>query len=214
MIPVFSEHTLHQIKAVENLILSEVNVKAVDYITDDSEILVKKIKANFKTLGPKFGKLMKQLAAKIQNINQDGIKELEQNGSYLLTVMDKDVEITLDDVEISTQDIPGWSVFSDGKLTVALDINVTPALKEEGIAREFVNRIQNMRKDRGFDVTDRINLIVEKNSITNNAFVNFNEYICSETLSTLSVVDKLNNEDAIGVELLEGVSVLLIINKQ
>jgi len=213
MIPVFSDHTLAQIKAVENLILSEVNVKTAEYITDDSGILVKKIKANFKALGPKYGKLMKLLAGAIQNIDQEGIKKLETEGSYALTVSDQVIEITLEDVDISTEDIPGWSVASDGKLTVALDIDVTPKLKEEGIAREFVNRIQNLRKDKGFEVTDRIEVVVEKNLETNNALINFNDYICSETLASLTPVDKLEEKDIEEVELFEGVSITLIINK-
>jgi len=213
MIPVFSDHTLAQIKAVENLILSEVNVKTTEYITDDSGILVKKIKANFKALGPKYGKLMKLLAGAIQNIDQEGIKKLETEGSYALTISDQVIEITLEDVDISTEDIPGWSVASDGKLTVALDIDVTPKLKEEGIAREFVNRIQNLRKDKGFEVTDRIEVVVEKNLETNNALINFNDYICSETLASLTPVDKLEEKDIEEVELFEGVSVTLIINK-
>ena len=214
MIPVFSKHVLNQIKAVENLILSEVNVKAIEYITDDSGILIKKIKANFKALGPKYGKLMKQLAGAIQNIDKDGIKQLEINGKYPVTINDQIIDITLEDVEISTQDIPGWSVTSDGKLTVALDINVTHELMEEGVAREFVNRIQNLRKDNGYEVTDRIVLLVEKNPSSYNAFVNFNEYICSETLATLTIVDSLDENKAEEVELLDGVSVMLIINKQ
>ena len=157
---------------------------------------------------------MKQLASLIQAIDQDGIKQLENEGKYQIMVNDQEIDITLEDVEISTQDIPGWSVTSDGKLTVALDINVTDELKEEGIAREFINRIQNLRKERGFEVTDRINLLVEKNIISNNALINFNDYICSETLASLTLVDKLEHESIEDVELLEGVSVLLIIDKQ
>ena len=214
MIPVFSDHSLNQIKAVEDLILSEVNVKKVEYITDDSEILVKKIKANFKSLGPKYGKLMKQLAGAIQNIDQEGIKQLEKSGEITLTIDDNKFDITLEDVEISTEDIPGWSVATDGMLTVALDITVTTELQEEGLAREFVNRVQNLRKEKGYEVTDKINLIVEKNSSTENALLKYNDYICSETLASLSLTEKLEHEVVEEIELLEGISIILVINKQ
>jgi len=214
MIPVFSDHILNQIKAVEDLILSEVNVKEVEYLTDASGVLVKRIKPNFKALGPKYGKLMKQLAGVIQNIDQEGIKKLEDEGMLSLTIDDNNFEIALEDVEISTQDIPGWSVASDGKLTVALDITVTPELKDEGLVREFVNRIQNLRKDKGLEVTDRINLLVENNSLSDSALINFNEYICSETLAELNFVEKLEHDGVEEIELIDGVSVFLQITKQ
>lgn len=214
IIPIFSNHILNQIKAVEDLILSEVNVKEIEYLTDASGILVKKIKPNFKSLGPKYGKLMKQLAGAIQNIDQDDIKKLEDEGNLELTINDNNFEITIEDVEISTQDIPGWSVAVDGNITVALDITVTPELKNEGLAREFVNRIQNLRKDKGMEVTDRINLLVENNPLSVNALINFNEYICSETLAELNFVEKLKHDDVEEIELIEGVSVFLQITKQ
>ena len=214
IIPVFSDHILAQIKAVEDLILSEVNVKIIEYLTDDSGILVKKIKPNFKSLGPKYGKMMKQLAGTILGIDQDGIKQLEAEGSITLIINDENFDITLDDVEISTQDIPGWSVTNDGQITVALDITVTPELQEEGLAREFVNRVQNLRKDLGFEVTDRITLLVEKNELSDNALINFNDYICSETLANLNLIDKIETNEAKEAELLEGISVLLLIDKQ
>ena len=214
MIPVFSDNTLKQIKAIEDLILSEVNVKKVDYITDDSGVLVKKIKANFKSLGPKYGKLMKQLSGAIQNIDQEGIKQLEKVGEYTLTIDDNKFDITLNDVEISTEDIPGWSVATDGTLTVALDITVTSELQDEGLAREFVNRIQNLRKEKGMEVTDRINLIVENNPLSDNAFIKFNDYICSETLAKLSFSENIGQDCTEEVELLVGISISLLINKQ
>ncbi len=214
MIPVFSDHIHKQIIAVENLILSEVNVKTFEYITDDSGILVKKIKANFKSLGPKYGKLMKQLAGAISQIDQEGIKQLEKEGKYSISINNESFEITINDVEISTEDIPGWSVATDGQTTVALDITVTEELKEEGLAREFVNRIQNLRKDMDFEVTDKINLLVENNAITDASLINFNDYICSETLADLNFVDKIDLKDAKEVELLEGINVTLSIGKQ
>ena len=214
MIPVFSNHTLKQIKSVEDLIISEVNVKAIEYITDASGVLVKRIKPNYKTLGPKFGKLMKQLAGAINNIDQEGIKKLEDEGNYSIKINDDIFEISLEDVEISTEDIPGWSVATDGLITVALDITVSPQLKEEGLAREFVNRVQNLRKEKGLEVTDRITLQIEKNSKSDDAIINFNVYICSETLTDLSLVEKLEQKEAEEIELLEGISIRLIINKQ
>lgn len=214
MIPVLSDQSLRQIKSVEDLIISEVNVKEIDYLTDSSGVLVKKIKPNFKTLGPKFGKLMKQLAGAIQNIDQEGIKRLEDKGSYAIKINEDIFEISLEDVEISTEDIPGWSVTVDGPVTVALDITVTPELKEEGLAREFVNRIQNLRKDKGLEVTDRISLLIEKNSNSEDAIVNFNSYICSETLADISLTKELDNKDAEEIELVEGISIRLVINKQ
>jgi isoleucyl-tRNA synthetase len=214
MIPVFSDQSLRQIKSVEDLIISEVNVKAIEYLTDSSGVLVKKIKPNFKTLGPKFGKLMKQLAGAIQNIDQDGIKILEDNGNYSIKIHEDIFEISLEDVEISTEDIPGWSVAVDGAVTVALDITVTPELKEEGLAREFVNRIQNLRKDNGLEVTDRINILIEKNNKTENVIMNFISYICSETLADISLTEELDNKDAEEIELVEGIFIRLVINKQ
>ncbi len=214
MIPVFSDHILVQIKAVEDLILSEVNVKTIEYITDDSNVLVKKIKPNFKSLGPKYGKMMKQLAGAIMSIDQDGIKQLESSGNYSLDINGEKFEITKEDVEISTEDIPGWSVATDGQTTVALDITVTDVLKEEGLSRELVNRIQNLRKDLGFEVTDRIIVAIEKNELTDNSIINFNDYICSETLAELNLVEKNDVDKSTVVELLEGISVNMIIKKQ
>ncbi|MDG1135929.1 MAG: isoleucine--tRNA ligase [Bacteroidales bacterium] len=214
MIPIFSDHLLKQIKAIEDLILSEVNVKSIEYITDDSGILVKKIKPNFKSLGPKYGKMMKQLAGEITAIDQDGIKDLESKGTYTIKINDESFDITLNDVEITTDDIPGWSVAIDGQTTVALDTTVTDDLREEGLAREFVNRIQNLRKDLEFEVTDRITLEVEYNNSTDDALNNFSDYICSETLAELTLTDKLENSDSRVIELLEGISVNLVITKQ
>jgi len=214
MIPVFSDHILKQIKAVEDLILSEVNVKIIEYLTGDSGVLVKKIKPNFKSLGPKYGKMMKQLAGTIMSIDQDGIKQLEREGNYTLSINGDNYEITVDDVEISTEDIPGWVVAADGQTTVALDVTVTEELKKEGLSREFVNRIQNLRKDLGFEVTDRIVVKVEKSELISDALINFNDYICSETLADLEQVESIESADVKEVELLEGISVNLVISKQ
>ncbi len=183
MIPVSSEHLKTQIERVKDLILSEVNVKELQFIAEDSEILVKKIKPNFKTLGPKFGKMMKQIAAAINAFDADSIKRLEQEGVYSLNIDDKEIEITIDDVEILTQDIPGWAVSTVGNLTVALDITVTNELYKEGLAREFINRIQNIRKDKEFDVTDKINIDILKDDKIFDVINEYFDYICSETLT-------------------------------
>jgi isoleucyl-tRNA synthetase len=213
MIPVLNEHFKKQVQAVEQLILSETNIKSAEYLTEDSTVLIKKIKPNFKTLGPKYGKIMKQLSGMINGMKQSDIKKLETEGKFVFEIDGNRVEIGPEDVEISTQDIPGWSVASMDNLTVALDITITPELQNEGLARELVNRIQNLRKDKGFDVIDRINLIIERNPETENAIKQFEDYICSETLAKLKTVDKLDNENRDEVELIDGITVNLSIEK-
>ncbi len=212
MIPVLDEKFKQQVQAVEKLILSEVNVKTIEYITEDNGILVKRIKPNFKALGPRYGKLMKQIAAAVNSFNQDDIKKLEQEKEYKLTIDDREVVITLEDVEISTEDIPGWIVANQGKLTVALDISITPELKKEGLARELVNRVQNIRKEIGLEVTDNIKLFIEKNPETDEAFSAFNDYICSETLAKTEFVDKITDK-VFEQELIDGIKVKLAIEK-
>lgn len=213
MIPVLDEKFKRQLKDVEKLILSEVNVKEIEYITDDSGILVKKIKPNFKSLGPRYGKLMKQISAAINSFSQDDINKLEKEKEYKLVIDGQEVLLTPEDVEISTQDIPGWIVTNQGNLTVALDITVTPELKNEGLARELVNRIQNLRKDMGLEVTDRIKITIEKAPETYEAFDGFKDYIGSETLGEIVFTDKLEGDDVKELELIEGITVRLKIEK-
>lgn len=185
LIPVLNEKTKTQIEAVADLILSEVNVKAIEYIDDTSGILVKKIKPNFKKLGQVYGPRLKEVAAAIQKMNQDDINKLEKENSLALMLGNDSVTITPEDVEISSEDIPGWLVASEGKLTVALDIKLTEALKQEGIARDLVNRIQNLRKDSGLDVQDRIRISLQNNNAEVNAAVQaFEKYISEETQAT------------------------------
>jgi isoleucyl-tRNA synthetase len=204
MIPILNEHNKTQLQAVENLILTEVNVKGIEYLTETTGILVKKIKPNFKTLGPRFGKLMKPIAAAISSFTQDQIQHLEEEEIYKLLVEGEDVEITLNDVEITTEDIPGWLISSAGNLTVALDINITDNLKQEGLAREFINRIQNIRKDRDYEVTDKIRVQVEKMDYLQQAIENNFSYLCAEILAeSLDFVDKIEEEHRISVELTE-----------
>ncbi len=183
MIPVNNEQMKLQIEKIQDLILSEVNVKELSFITDDSDILVKRIKPNFKTLGPKFGKMMKQISATINQFESEDIRQLEQSGKASLTIDGQELEITIDDVEIITQDIPGWSVSTMGNLTVALDVTISDELFKEGVAREFINRVQGLRKDNNFDVTDKIKIeIINNDKIRGIIEENLN-YICSETLT-------------------------------
>ncbi|PLW97290.1 MAG: isoleucine--tRNA ligase [Marinilabiliales bacterium] len=213
MIPVLNKHFKDVVQAVEALILSEVNVKEIEYITEDSNVLVKKIKPNFKSLGPKYGKLMKQISAQIQQFGQDDIKKLEESGEMKFFIDENMVIINLEDVEIGTEDIPGWSVATQDHLTVALDMTLTPELENEGLARELVNRIQNLRKDKGLEVTDRISLSVEKTDATQDAFEAFKDYICSETLAQMELVDNIENNGFEEIELIDGIIVKLILKK-
>jgi isoleucyl-tRNA synthetase len=213
MIPVLDEHFREVVEAVEQLILSEVNVKEFEYITEDSGVLVKKIKPNFKSLGPKYGKLMKQIAARIQQFTQDDIHELEAAGKTTFTIDGQEITISMEDVDIITEDIPGWSVATQDHITVALDITMTPELINEGLTRELVNRIQNLRKDKGLEVTDRIHLTIEKSEDTFSAFEQFKDYICSETLAQITFSDHLEGNSIEQVDLVDGIRAKLKIEK-
>jgi isoleucyl-tRNA synthetase len=214
MIPVSDEAFRSRVESMKGLILSEVNVKEIEYLSEDNNLLVKKIKPNFKTLGPRFGKLMKSIAAVINGFGQREIKAIEAEGSYNIAVEAQELEILLSDVEIITEDIPGWVVTNLGNLTVALDITITEQLQEEGIARELVNRIQNLRKDNGFEVTDNINLTIEKKNGLMSAIENNFAYICSETLAEkLELSDTINNEEKVLIELTDDVSTHILISK-
>ncbi len=213
MIPISGTQMKQQIEQVKELILSEVNVKELEYITDDSEILVKKIKPNFKTLGPKYGKMMKQIAAAINTFDTEKICDLEKNGKITIEIDNHHIDINSEDVEIVTQDIPGWAVSSIGNLTVALDITITDELRKEGLAREFINRVQNLRKEKGFDVVDKINIqILNDKSIYSTINENL-DYICSETLAENLYWSDTENPDFEEIELAKDVKLKLIINK-
>jgi isoleucyl-tRNA synthetase len=213
LIPVTGDHIKDQLEKVSGLILSEVNVKELEYLDESAGFLVKKIKPNFKTLGPRYGKLMKEIAAAVGAFTQVEISKIETEGQYNLQINGENVEMYLTDVEIITEDIPGWVVANQGSLTVALDITVTNGLWQEGIARELVNRIQNIRKDRGFDVTDKITLDLQKNDQIEEAISNFNAYICSETLAeSLTVSDRmLHNSEML--DLTDEISVAIRVDK-
>ena len=202
MIPIINDYFVEQIEKVKQIIMTETNIKEIELISDSSNILVKKIKANFKVLGPKYGKIMKQLSTAIDKMSQKEIIELERNNEYILNVENTNITIYTDDVEIISEDIPGWLVANEGKITIALDINVTPELIEEGIAREFVNKIQNIRKDSGFDVNDRIKITIENQSEFNSAIIKHQDYICSQTLAkTIELVEKLEQNQINTVEI-------------
>ena len=183
MIPAKNAHQQSQIEAVKDLILSEVNIKNIDFLSKENNVLVKSIKANFKTLGPKFGAKMKAIAAGISAFSQEDIAKIETDGRYVLDIHGEKIEISLSDVEIITQDIPGWVVANEDDLTVALDTTITDALRKEGISRELVNRIQNLRKEQGFDVTDNIIVEIEKCDLLCEAAKSFHDYIVGETLT-------------------------------
>ncbi len=212
MIPVTNETMKAQIEKVSHLIMSEVNIKEIEFLSPDNDILVKNVKPNFKTLGKKYGKQMKQIQAYFANMSQGEIHRFEKNCGSRLDVDGVEIELTLEDALISTQDIPGWAVTSQDDLTVALDMTITSALMQEGLAREIVNRVQNLRKNGGFEVTDRIELFIEKNEKTDAAVKQFGDYICSETLATITAADALDDVEA--EELVEGISVKLKIQKR
>ena len=215
IVPVLNPHFQEQFEAVKNIILAEVNVKEVEFLTDTSGIISKKIKPNFKTLGPKFGKLMKQIAGAINQMQQPDIAELEKEGHFEISVGEEKIELSLDDVEIQTEDIPGLTVATEGQLTVALDITITEELKQEGIAREFINKIQNLRKESNFEVTDRINITIEKHNNFDIAVENYKTYICTQTLAnSLELVDNVNDADAKEVEIEKDATVKIFVKKQ
>lgn len=182
MIPAIDQQQKKHIEAVADLIKNEVNVKEVKFV-EGSGILVKKVKCNFRTMGKKFGKLMKGIAAQMNSLSQDLISELERNGSLVVSVEGQAVTVDASDVEIISEDIPGWLVSNEGNLTVALEVKMTDELIQEGIARELINRIQNLRKETGLDITDRIQVIVSPNEKTDAAITSFSEYIKGQVLA-------------------------------
>jgi isoleucyl-tRNA synthetase len=183
MIPVLNQDVAEQLMHVKDLILSEVNVKELELLTDGAGMLVKSIKPNFKTIGPKYGKQMKSIATLVAGFNQEDIASVESNGGWNGEIEGATITLDLADFEINAQDIPGWLVASEGGITVALDITLSDELKAEGISREVVNRIQNMRKDSGFEVTDRISVEIDTTETVEQAIKQFEAYICNEVLA-------------------------------
>ncbi|MGR6087638.1 MAG: isoleucine--tRNA ligase [Arcticibacter sp.] len=214
LIPVDEPGLQEKIESIKNLILAEVNVKDIAFISGDENILVKKAKPNFKVLGKKAGALMKSVADKVTQMSQDDIRAFERDGRFQLELDNGPFQIDLDDAEISSQDIPGWEVNTMGKITVALDTDISPELRKEGLARELVNRVQNLRKEKGLDVTDRISLIITEHPDVRPAIEGNMDYICNETLtSTLSIVSNIPNNDSDELELEEQIRVRATIKK-
>jgi isoleucyl-tRNA synthetase len=200
LIPVENETKNEQLRKVENYILSEVNVKEIEYVTDTAGIVTKKAKPNFKALGPKLGAMMKSAKAVFENLSQEQIIQLERDKKLTISIEDKQLEITTDEVEIISEDIPGWIVTNLNQLTVALDINLTPQLLAEGNAREFVNKVQNLRKDKDFNVTDRILVEINKVDKFADALNLYKDYICNEILAEqITENDSLDQYDEIDV---------------
>ncbi|WP_349978169.1 DUF5915 domain-containing protein, partial [Phocaeicola dorei] len=194
MVPVVDEEQKMHIEAVKDLIMNEVNVKEIKFVDGAAGVLVKKVKCDFKKLGPKFGKQMKAVAAAVAGMSQEAIAELEKNGKYTFMLDGAETVIETTDVEIFSEDIPGWLVANEGKLTVALEVTVTEELRREGVARELVNRIQNIRKSSGFEITDKIKVALSKNPQTDDAVNEYNTYICNQVLAnSLELVDEMKN---------------------
>lgn len=214
MVPVLNKEFNERLKLVENLILSEVNVKELDYLLHDDGVFSKKIKPNFKALGPRYGKHMKAIAVAFSEMKSEDIETLEQGNTYELTIADQTIQIGLEDVEITSEDIPGWLVSSMGGVTVALDISITEELKEEGIARDLVNKIQNLRKLKNLEVTDKITVQIKSDILIDSAINNNLNYICSETLAT-SLEVKANIAESAGelVEVNDEISAVIALDK-
>ena len=192
MIPIVDEEQRTHIEAVKTLIMNEVNVKEIKFVDGAAGVLVKKVKCDFKKLGPKFGKQMKAVAAAVAEMSQEAIAELEKNGSYTFVLDGAEAVVEAADVEIFSEDIPGWLVANEGRLTVALEVTVTEELRREGVARELVNRIQNIRKSSGFEITDKINITLSKNTQTDDAVNEYKDYICNQVLATsLTLADEV-----------------------
>jgi isoleucyl-tRNA synthetase len=199
MVPVLDDSQRDMINTMSDLILTEVNVKNLKIVSNEEGVLVKRIKPDFKKLGPKFGKNMKAVANQLQNIDQHSIAQLEQHGELVIDLAGQQATILLEDVEVISEDIPGWLVANEGNLTVALDVTITDELRQEGIAREIINRIQNIRKGRNYDITDKIILTFEPNEATNTAIESYKEYIGRQVLASNITIQPLDNTDNIEV---------------
>jgi isoleucyl-tRNA synthetase len=212
LIPVLDPFMKQQLEKVEDLVKSEVNVKEVQYLIETEGFIRKKIKPNFVALGKKLGAKMKAVSTALSQFSQEDISRLEKEGQFCLSIAGEDLILQLNEVEISSEDIPGWTVASKGALTVALDITITTELEQEGNAREFVNRIQKIRKDSGFELTDRITVIVAANNGLKESLAQFKDYICAEILADeLELVGELDSGTEIEVN---DVSLKVIVSKK
>jgi isoleucyl-tRNA synthetase len=217
LIPVLNASMKNQLQKIEDLVKAEVNVKQVEYLDPDNTFIRKKIKPNFVALGKKLGPRMKAVSAVLAGFTQEDIARLEKEGQYNLSIEGEPVILQITEVEISSEDIPGWTVASKGSLTVALDVTVTPELEAEGNAREFVNRIQKIRKDSGFELTDRIEVKVMAANGIRESLTQFKDYICAEILADkLEIVAEIPDEtlpSAIGIEV-NDISLKAIVSKK
>ena len=211
MIPILNTKMQENIEGVSDIILSEINVKEIEFLGEDSDFLTKKIKPNFKRLGPKFGKDMRLIAAEISKFTDNDIKKIEKQGCFKIN---ENITLDISDLEITSADIPGFLVATNDGITVALDINLSDKLKEEGLAREFINRIQSLRKDNGFEITDKVEILVEKNDALKTAIKNNFTYICEETLATHLDFDKVEISNSVEVELIDEITAKISIVKK
>ncbi len=202
LIPVADDRQRQDLEAVKDIILNEVNVKELKLVSNEESGLVKRIKADFKKLGPRYGKIMKDLGKAIMAMDQKQIAQLEREGQYTFAELSGAPVVTLDDVEISAEDVPGWQVSSDGDLTVALDVTVTPELRNEGMARELVNRIQNIRKDSQFDITDRVRVELQDVPEVRDALEGFGQYLADQVLANdVVLVDNLQGDNVVELDI-------------
>ena len=214
MIPVLDKEQEDTINAVSGLVLNEVNVKEIKLVGNDEGVLVKRVKPDFKKLGPKYGKIMKNLAKALTTMAQADIIEFEKNGYYVANIDGVEAKVELADVEIISEDIPGWLVANDGNLTVALDVTITDELKNEGLARELVNRIQNVRKSKDFDITDKIAVTVANDDRVAKAVTDYKEYIANQVLAVSIELGDVNAADSNAVELdMDGWNLLITVAK-
>ena len=200
MVPVVDAHQQESIEAVKQLVLNEVNVKDLKFVDNAGGILVKRVKPDFKKLGPRYGKIMKKLAAELQTMSQEAINAFEQEGRCTLVVDGQEAIVERNDVEIISEDIPGWLVANEGRLTVALDITVTDDLRKEGLARELVNRIQNLRKSSGFEITDKVNVTILTNEQMDGAIQAYKEYISNQVLAASVEIADYAISDAVELD--------------
>ncbi len=213
MIPVMSDYQRHLIEPMIDLLKSELNVKDIKLVSADEGVLIKRIKPDFKKLGPKFGQSMKSIATMLSNATQPQIAELERNGSIILNVNGENAQIELGDVEVISEDIPGWLVANDGNITTALDVTVTDELKQEGIARDIVNRIQNIRKSRNYDITDKIILIFEVSDITTPVIEAYGEYIGRQVLASAINVSDIGDCESAETLNIDGIEIKVAIKR-
>ena len=194
MVPVLDEKFAENINHVKDLILSEVNVKELELLAEDNSVLVKSIKPNFKTIGPKYGKHMKAIAGMVAQFSSDDIAKIESEKGWSGEINGEAINLDMGDFDINAKDIPGWLVSSEGGVTVALDVTISEKLKAEGIARELVNRVQNLRKDSGLEITDRILLKVDTNKLIQGAIIANKDYVCNEVLANDVLFESLGDD--------------------